>query len=304
MTHRALDANGSSASRRCTPTSSPAARCSGVSPTTPTTSAGRVPPARGRRGAPRRALVGASCAKPAWSRRRPRVPFRVKALCFLARHFGTEAVLPLMLRTEAAEADRYRDDAEATDTMAQQEAAAGRTIAAMQGIPAGGRIARSEGRHRAGIGGTLRAVVFGMNDGLVSNFSLVMGVAGGTARQQHRDPRRRRGTGGGRVLDGVGRVDLDPLAARAVRERAPHRAGGAARVPGGGARGAGADLPGEGHRARGGAVARRQHHAPLRRRARHARPRRARSRSRDSSARRGSPRSRRSSRSRSARRSR
>jgi len=42
-------------------------------------------------------------------------------------------VLPLMLRTEAAEADRYRDDAEATETMAQQEAAAGRTIAAMQG---------------------------------------------------------------------------------------------------------------------------------------------------------------------------
>jgi VIT1/CCC1 family predicted Fe2+/Mn2+ transporter len=112
--------------------------------------------------------------------RRPRVPFRVRALCFLARHLGTEAVLPLMLRTEAAEADRYRDEAEATDMMAQQEAAAGRTIAAMQGIPTGGRIARSEGRHRAGIGGALRATVFGINDGLVSNFSLVMGVAGGT----------------------------------------------------------------------------------------------------------------------------
>ena len=112
--------------------------------------------------------------------RRPRVPFRVRALCFLARYLGTEAVLPLMLRTEAAEADRYRGEAEATDTMAQQEAAAGRTIAAMQGIPTGGRIARSEGRHRAGIGGALRATVFGVNDGLVSNFSLVMGVAGGT----------------------------------------------------------------------------------------------------------------------------
>jgi VIT1/CCC1 family predicted Fe2+/Mn2+ transporter len=63
----------------------------------------------------------------------------------------------------------------------QQEAAAGRTIAAMQGIPTGGRIAASEGRHRAGVGGALRAVVFGLNDGLVSNFSLVMGVAGGTS---------------------------------------------------------------------------------------------------------------------------
>ena len=61
----------------------------------------------------------------------------MRALCFLARRFGTEAVLPLMLRTEAAEADRYRDDDEATAAMAQQEAAAGRTIAAMQGMPDG-----------------------------------------------------------------------------------------------------------------------------------------------------------------------
>jgi len=113
--------------------------------------------------------------------RTPRVPFRVRALCFLARHLGTEAVLPLMLRTEAAEADRYQADAEATDVMVHQERAAGRTIAAMQGIPEGGRIARSEGRHRAEVGGVLRAVVFGVNDGLVSNFSLVMGVAGGTS---------------------------------------------------------------------------------------------------------------------------
>ena len=65
--------------------------------------------------------------------------------------------------------------------MVHQEAAAGRTIAAMQGIPEGGRIARSEGRHRAEVGGVLRAAVFGVNDGLVSNFSLVMGVAGGTS---------------------------------------------------------------------------------------------------------------------------
>lgn len=113
--------------------------------------------------------------------RTPRVPFRVHALCRLARWFGTEAVLPVMLRTEAAEADRYRSDDEATDLMAQQERAAGRTIAAMQGISEGGRIARSEGGHRAELGGVLRAVVFGANDGLVSNFSLVMGVAGGTA---------------------------------------------------------------------------------------------------------------------------
>src|SRR5690606_27775497 len=82
----------------------------------------------------------------------PGMPFRARVLVFLARRFGTEAVLPLVLRTEAAEADRYRADSDATDAMADQEAAAGRTLAAMQGGPTGGTIARSEGRHRAGLG--------------------------------------------------------------------------------------------------------------------------------------------------------
>jgi VIT1/CCC1 family predicted Fe2+/Mn2+ transporter len=110
----------------------------------------------------------------------PRVPFRVRLLVFLARHFGTESVLPLMLKTEANEANRYSHDEEATAAMVAQEAAAGRQIAEMSGIPEGGRIARTEGRHRTDIGGALRATVFGINDGLISNFSLVMGVAAGT----------------------------------------------------------------------------------------------------------------------------
>jgi VIT1/CCC1 family predicted Fe2+/Mn2+ transporter len=39
-------------------------------------------------------------------------------------------------------------------------------------------IARLEGRHKATAGNALRAAVLGANDGLLSNFSLVMGVAG------------------------------------------------------------------------------------------------------------------------------
>ena len=39
-------------------------------------------------------------------------------------------------------------------------------------------IARAEGWHRSARSGTLRAVIFGVSDGLVSNLSLVMGVAG------------------------------------------------------------------------------------------------------------------------------
>jgi vacuolar iron transporter family protein len=112
----------------------------------------------------------------------PRLPFRVRVLTFLARVLGTEAVLPIVLRAEAADADKYERVAEAPASMARQEAAHGKVVAAMRGgDTTGGRIAASEGRHRAGVGGALRASVFGVNDGLVSNFSLVMGVAGGTS---------------------------------------------------------------------------------------------------------------------------
>jgi VIT1/CCC1 family predicted Fe2+/Mn2+ transporter len=45
--------------------------------------------------------------------------------------------------------------------------------------------------HNAGTGGTLRAAVFGVNDGLVSNASLILGVAGAT------------GAGGAIVLTGI-----------------------------------------------------------------------------------------------------
>ena len=114
--------------------------------------------------------------------RLPRTPFRVRVLRHLARWLGTDAVLPIVLRAEAADAEKYEQVAEAPAAMAAQEAAHGKVVAAMRGgDTAGGRIAASEGRHRAGVGGALRASVFGVNDGLVSNFSLVMGVAGGTS---------------------------------------------------------------------------------------------------------------------------
>ena len=54
---------------------------------------------------------------------------------------------------------------------------ADRTPAAFAKMGAGD-IARREKWHRAGQSGTLRAIIFGVSDGLVSNLSLVMGVAG------------------------------------------------------------------------------------------------------------------------------
>src|SRR5262249_34882635 len=44
-------------------------------------------------------------------------------------------------------------------------------------------IAASERWHHAGRSGTLRAVIFGVSDGLVSNLALVMGIAGASGGQ-------------------------------------------------------------------------------------------------------------------------
>ena len=52
-----------------------------------------------------------------------------------------------------------------------------RAIVGKAGIE-GNALAQFEGRHRAIGGNALRAAVLGANDGLVSNLSLVMGVAG------------------------------------------------------------------------------------------------------------------------------
>jgi len=72
----------------------------------------------------------------------PRLPFRIRVLRRLARLVGTEAVLPIVLRAEAADADKYRSIAAAPAAMAAQEQMHGKVVAAMRGgNTAGGRIA-------------------------------------------------------------------------------------------------------------------------------------------------------------------
>lgn len=56
-----------------------------------------------------------------------------------------------------------------------------RSILEKQPETAGAYISRFESRHRSVGGNAIRAAVLGGNDGLVSNFSLVMGIAGATA---------------------------------------------------------------------------------------------------------------------------
>ena len=138
---------------------------------------------------------------------RPRA--RVRFIILLARLFGTNAVHDLVIglereeeriyaslppsheaqaiaadeRAHAAMWERLRTDASAAGATPATRATAAATRvdevrrARVAGTP--DEIGRAERWHRGGAG-TLRAVVFGASDGLVSNLSLIMGIAGAT----------------------------------------------------------------------------------------------------------------------------
>lgn len=103
---------------------------------------------------------------------------RTRLLGWLARRFGSERVLPIVTGLEARDQEHYTGQPEAAGLPAE-ERSHGRALRALDstGEPSE-RILEREGWHRRGQSGSLRAAVFGVNDGLVSNFSLVMGVAG------------------------------------------------------------------------------------------------------------------------------
>lgn len=109
-----------------------------------------------------------------------RPDLRTRLLCWVARHFSTDAVLPLVERAEHADAGLYDGDPDATPGMAVDERSHARVLTRMRGsVDENPRdIAKRERWHRGDRSGALRAAVFGVNDGLVSNTSLVMGFAG------------------------------------------------------------------------------------------------------------------------------
>jgi VIT1/CCC1 family predicted Fe2+/Mn2+ transporter len=113
---------------------------------------------------------------------RLRPDWRTRALVWLARRFGPQFVLPTLSTLEQRDIGVYDTQPEAVaGGLPSAERSHNRVVQALAssfpGGAAGGTLARVEGRHRAG-GNALRAAVLGANDGLVSNFSLVMGVAG------------------------------------------------------------------------------------------------------------------------------
>jgi len=118
-------------------------------------------------------LEAAGASLPPWKPSR-----RSGLLGWLASRFGTRFVLPILEHLEGGDADMYAAEPGAEDFSLQERAHA-RIFARLgerRRSPAS--IAEREGGHRGAGGGSLRAAVFGVNDGLVSNLSLVMGVAG------------------------------------------------------------------------------------------------------------------------------
>jgi VIT1/CCC1 family predicted Fe2+/Mn2+ transporter len=103
---------------------------------------------------------------------------RTRLLVWLTQRFGSRTMLPLVQRAEVADATHYDRVADAKPSMAVDERIHARVVAGLSSADVRGGIMRGERWHRGDASGSLRAAVFGVNDGLVSNLALVMGVAG------------------------------------------------------------------------------------------------------------------------------
>jgi VIT1/CCC1 family predicted Fe2+/Mn2+ transporter len=106
---------------------------------------------------------------------------RVRFLLWLAGRFGTQSVLPLVVMSESSDVAKYaRQDGRESAALVVEEQEHGETLRRLSGAKPyspQALIGEREHWHRVGRGGALRAGVFGANDGLVSNLSLLLGVA-------------------------------------------------------------------------------------------------------------------------------
>lgn len=117
-----------------------------------------------------------------------RPSWRAKTMNFIGKVFGYDYVLGALMDTEKSLSNAIIKTKERN-----KEALTGSETNHVQILWSilendnklnGAQHARFESRHRSVGGNAIRAAVLGGNDGLVSNFSLVMGVAGATTNQQ------------------------------------------------------------------------------------------------------------------------
>jgi VIT1/CCC1 family predicted Fe2+/Mn2+ transporter len=120
----------------------------------------------------------------------PRPSWRVRQIAILARIFGTRAVSDMVKALEGFEESVYGEHADVPEVeeIAKDEAKHAEIWRDLEGgakaKSARAAMSAREPWHRAGGSGTLRASIFGVSDGLVSNAALVMGIAGATTSTQ------------------------------------------------------------------------------------------------------------------------
>ena len=126
-------------------------------------------------------------ARPSW---------RVRQIAVLARIFGTRAVSDMVKALEGFEEEVYgaHSDVAEVHEIAKDEAKHAEIWRDLdvayktKGVGAHrAAVVETQARepwHRSGGGGTLRASIFGVSDGLVSNAALVFGIAGATTAGQ------------------------------------------------------------------------------------------------------------------------
>lgn len=112
---------------------------------------------------------------------------RVRLIVLVARLFGTHAVRDMVQALEGDEEELYvaqaSPEVESIAADEREHAEIWRRLSEGRPTPTTGQamLGAPERWHRAGRSGTLRAVIFGVSDGLVSNLALVMGVAGASS---------------------------------------------------------------------------------------------------------------------------
>lgn len=115
----------------------------------------------------------------------PQPSFRARTLNLIGKVFGYNYVLGVLMdleksisRSVLVTKRKNRSEINGSET---NHVKILQSLLEKGGNVTGSQLAKFESRHRSVGGNALRAAVLGGNDGLVSNFSLVMGIAGATA---------------------------------------------------------------------------------------------------------------------------
>ena len=119
-------------------------------------------------------LIGIDSSKLNYNKNTVRTMY-VKLICNL---FGPDKILPWLSRIESAGVKIYDKDPEAK-FLSKEERNHAKTILQMASPISSKSHHENESTHKSVTHGNVRAAVLGINDGLISNFCLIMGFAGG-----------------------------------------------------------------------------------------------------------------------------